>query len=71
MPYYVKVDSSAIKESKSKIKLLIEEGLNNKIISQEEYEAMKPDDKNPSTFYCTFKIHKTHEEGSAPLKGPL
>ena len=31
---------------------------------------MDPENKNPSTFYCTFKAHKPHTEGTAPPERP-
>ena len=71
VPYYEKVDSSVVQEAKSKIKLILEEGYDNLIISKEEYEAMDPTDKNPSKFYCTFKVHKNHKEGEAPPERPI
>ena len=27
---------------------------------------MDSEGKNPAKFYCTFKVHKTHEHGKAP-----
>ena len=71
LPYNKKVDLSIVKEAKSKIKALLEEGYNNNLINKEEYEAMDPEKKNPSTFYCTFKVHKPHIEGTAPPERPI
>ena len=70
-PYYRKVDQSMKKEAKSKIKNLLEEGFNNKMLIKDEFEAMDPTHKNPSTFYCTFKVHKPHTEGTAPPERPI
>ena len=59
------------KRQNKKIKSILEEGYDNLIISKEEYEAMDPTDKNPSKFYCTFKVHKNHKEGEASPERPI
>lgn len=41
------------------------------MITKDEFEAMDPSNKTPSTFYCTFKVHKPHEEGVAPPERPI
>ena len=69
--YYTKVNSKTIEVAKSKLKLVLEEGLNNEMITKEEYNAMKPDDKKPGKFYCTYKVHKEHTEGKAPPVRPI
>ena len=37
---------------------LIEEGLDNKVISQEEFNAIDPSNKDLARFYCNFEVHK-------------
>jgi hypothetical protein len=69
--YYKKVDHAEFEIAKTKIQLLIEEGYNNNIITKDEYEAMCPEGKHPSKFYCNFKIHKPHEHGTAPPVRPI
>ena len=69
--YYNKVDDSALQVAKDKILLILEEGLNNKIISKEEYIAMKTDDKKAAKFYCNFKVHKEHEAMETPPPRPI
>ena len=32
---------------------------------------MDPERKNPAKFYCTFKVHKDHEEMKAPPERPI
>ena len=59
-PYYSKVDEKTLLEAENKLNLLLEEGLNNKYISKQEYEAMKPVGLIPGKLYCNFKIHKKH-----------
>ena len=70
-PFYHKIDSSQLDEAKIKIKHVLEEALDNKVITNTEYEAMNPENKNPGKFYCTFKVHKDHEEGRAPPPRPI
>ena len=55
-----------IEKAKYEIKNLINEGLDNKIITQEEYDAINPDDKDLARFYCNFKVHKDYEHKKAP-----
>ena len=43
---YKKVDDNLIEETKAKIKEVLEEGLKNEFITNEEMEAMDPSDKN-------------------------
>ena len=39
---------------------LLQSGYDNEIISKDEFEAMCPDSKTASKFYCNFQIHKPH-----------
>ena len=39
----------------------MEEGVDHEYLTTSELKAMKPEDKGPSCFYCTFKVHKTYE----------
>ena len=70
-PYYKQVDEETFEKAKHKIKQFIEEGLDNDIITKQEYEAMCPEGKQPSKFYCNFKVHKPHEHGTAPPERPI
>ena len=56
-----KVDEDIFIEAKHKIKQFVEEGLDNEIITKQEYEARCPESKQLSKFYCNFKVHKPHE----------
>ncbi len=69
--YYKEVDEGALGEAREQIDRLIEEGLNNDIISKEEYNAMKPQEIKPGRFYALFKVHKQHEIGKAPPPRPI
>ena len=60
--YYIKVDSIVLEKAKDKI---------TQIISKDEFEAMNQENKNPGRFYCTFKVHKEHNEGTAPPERPI
>ena len=69
--YYTKVDSKELFKAQVKLKHLLEEGLDQNIITKSEFEAMDPEGKNPAKFYCTFKVHKPHEPMSAPPERPI
>ena len=69
--YYLRVNEIDLEMTKSKIRNLVQEGLDNKIISQEEYNAMIADDQEAAKFYCTFKVHKKHEPMTAPPPRPI
>ena len=71
LPYYEKVSIDKLNEAKTAITLLLEEALDNDIINRDEFQAMDPADKNPCKFYCTFKVHKKHMEGTAPPERPI
>ena len=46
--YYQKVDDLELERAKNKILHVLEEALNNKIITDEDFKAMDPEDKTPS-----------------------
>ena len=69
--YYLRVDDIELERTKSKIRRIVQEGLDNQILSQEEYDAMLADDKDAAKFYCTFKVHKSHEPMTAPPPRPI
>ena len=58
--YYKEVTEAAFDTAKSKILHILQAGFDNEIINKEEFEAMCPDGKMASKFYCNFKIHKEH-----------
>ena len=53
------------------IENILKEALDNKIISREEYTAMRSECDKPSKFYCNFKIHKKHKHGETPPVRPI
>ena len=71
MWYYKKVEDIELDRAKARIKNTLEEALENNIITEEEFRALNPDDKNPSKFYCNFKIHKPHAFMTTPPPRPI
>ena len=69
--YYTKVDKTVLNKYEVKLKHILEEGLDHKIITKSEYDAMDPGGKTAAKFYCTFKVHKTHEPMRAPPEQPI
>ena len=69
--YYVEVENIELERAKSKIKHVVQEGLENDILTKEEYEAMLADEKDAAKFYCIFKVHKEHEPMTAPPPRPI
>ena len=58
--YYKKEDEFALERAKKHIQDTLKEASEDNIITKEEYKAMDPEEKNPSKFYCNFKVHKKH-----------
>ena len=69
--YYSRVDEMELERTKSKIRNLVQEGIENDILSKEESDAMIADEKDAAKFYCTFKVHKKHEPMTAPPPRPI
>ena len=69
--YYTPVNEFALEDAKNKINITLKEALENNIITKEEFSAMSPDDKNPSKFYCNFKVHKQNEHKEVPTVRPI
>ena len=67
----MKVNEDKLKSSEENIKLLVEEGFCNEILSKDEFEAMIPKNVKPGRFYLNFKVHKPHLEGSTPPERPI
>ena len=70
-PYYKLVNENEVVKSKIEIIRVLEDALKNKLISKNEFEAMNPENKDPARFYCTFKVHKPHAEGTPPPPRPI
>jgi hypothetical protein len=69
--YYMKVNEAALDKAKAELENVLQEALDNNLISKDEHEAMQPKDKGPGKFYCTFKVHKEHELNKAPPVRPI
>ena len=65
-PYYSQETDISVEHSKTKIDKILQEGLDNDIISKEEYIAMTPKDKGAARFYINFKVHKAHNNIPPP-----
>ena len=50
--YYLMVDDIELEKTKSKIRNIVQEGLENDILSKEEHDAMIADDREAAKFYC-------------------
>ena len=69
--YYKAVDEFALDIARNKIKGVIEEAFENKIITKEEFSAMSPDDKGAAKFYCNLKVHKQKDHKELPPVRPI
>ena len=69
--YYKEVPAIEIDKAKHRIKAVLNEAYENKIISKEEYNHMDPMDKDIAKFYCNFKVHKDHKAGELPPPRPI
>ena len=64
--YYKAVNEFALENAKTQILSTLKEALEEKIITKEEFNAMNPEEKNLSKFYCNFKVHKQTEHNVVP-----
>ena len=65
--YYKRADNTVLTEAKQNIEIIVREGLDNEILSRDEFEAMMPAENiSPGRFYANFKVHKEYEHGTAP-----
>jgi hypothetical protein len=69
--YYGNVNEQDVKDARAKISLILVEAKENKIISEDEFKAMNPKDKDVGKYYHMYKVHKKHEEGSLPPVRPI
>ena len=58
-------------KAKAIIQEILDEALENEIITKAEHQAMDPEDKYPAKFYLLFKIHKEHLNGETPPLRPI
>ena len=55
-----------LRMQKNKIQATLKEALEETIITKDEFNAVNPEEKNPSKFYCNFKVHKETEHNTVP-----
>ena len=67
--YYKAVNEFALEDAKEKIIVTLKEALDDGIITQSDYKAMNPEDRNAAKFYCNYKVHKAHD--SIPPERPI
>ena len=60
-----------LEAAKAKITIILDEGINNDILTKAEYHAMCPDGKGPRRFYSNLKVHKEHVHGEVPSVRPI
>ena len=69
--YYTPVNEFALEEAKTKILEVLNEALEAKIISKEEFTEMNPEGKDPAKFYCNYKVHKANSDNTVPPVRPI
>ena len=60
-PLYKKISDNSFDKAKIQLQNLLMSGYDNDIISKQELEAMCPEGKTMSKFYCNFKVHKDYD----------
>ena len=68
--YYKKVDNLELERANINIKNTLKESLDYKIITEDGFKAMDPDDKRPGKFYCNLKYtnHKHMAQHHHPVQ---
>ena len=69
--YYKLVNEFALEHAKTRILDTLNEALENQIITKQDFNAMNPEDKQPSKFYCNFKVHKETKHNEIPPVRPI
>ena len=68
-PYYTEVNTLDIERARTKIKGVLQQALDENIITNNEFDSMNPENKEEEHFYCNFKVHKPHgHKKSTPRK---
>ena len=68
---FEEVEAIMTQKAMGEITAVLEKGLEDKIITQTEFDAMDPTDKDLARFYCNFKVHKEYEPKTAPPPRPI
>ena len=71
LPYYKPATQRDLNKLKQNICTILDEGKEKKILTNEEYKMMQPQDKGPGRFYQILKVHKSYPEGSLPPGRPI
>ena len=69
--HYRKVTEHDLEVAKAKLTQILDEGIDNDILTKAEYHAMCPDGKGPGRFYSNLKVHKEHVHGEVPPVRPI
>ena len=69
--YYLEVTKNVLEEANEKIIHLLEEGIDNDIISQNEFEAMNPTNKKVGKFMAHSRYIQSMKLIKHPQKGLL
>ena len=67
----VKGQTQPLCTAKGEILAVLDKAHKDGIISEEEYRHMDPTEKAAASLYLLFKVHKAHQEGTAPLEHPV
>ena len=68
---FLEVDDIMTQKAIGEITAVLDKGLQDEIITQNEFNSMDPNDKDLARFYCNFKVHKTYEAITAPPPRPI
>ena len=60
-----------IERARTKIKGVLQQALEENIITNNQFDSMNPENKEVGNFYCNFKIHKPNGHKKAPPERPI
>ena len=69
--FYRKVNEKLLDTAKGEILAVLDDAHKDGIISNEEYRHMDPNEKAAARLDMLFKVHKAHQEGTAPPERPV
>ena len=64
--HYREVTEDDLEVAKAKLNIILDEGIDNDILTKAEYHAMCPDGKGPGRLYSNLNVHKEHVHGGNP-----
>lgn len=71
LPYYQHTSQEHLNATIKHISRIVKEGKENDYITENEAQAMTPNECKPSRFYMLYKVHKPHTVGSLPPGRPI